>query len=552
MTYTSLKTVAGWLTRRPRLTVSTLLVGWSLAIVLLYNGPFWRASIGFLAPEETGQWLAISLFGLALAALQVLVFMPVSSLRTVKPLLLVLTVSSAAANYFSTQLGTYFDVAMLTNLLETDLHESSQLITGKLAGWLLLTGLLPALALWRIEVVTAPRERRQRVFTSVAAVAVLALGLLDSLQSFSPLMRNHKELRYLITPGNLLVALPRALAGQAEKLTTSRTPIGLDAKLPAPSKDELPRLVVLVVGETQRAANWQLNGYPRPTTPELAARNDLFSFTDVSSCGTSTAVSLPCMFSRQRRSDYSASSARGEHNLVDVIAHAGVGVEWIDNQSGCKGACRDVETDRIASDRYPKLCARGECYDEVLVRDLVEELGEPSHRGNQLLVMHMMGSHGPAYYRRYPQQSAPFTPDCRTDELSHCSQQEIINAYDNSIAYSDRVLNQLIETLSADRHHQTALIYVSDHGESLGEMGLYLHGLPYFMAPQEQTKVPMFYWFSEGFKKYSRLDSDCFRRAQHQPASHDNLFHTLLGAFQINTELYQPAYDLIGSCRSPD
>jgi lipid A ethanolaminephosphotransferase len=539
------------LAQRPSLSVATLVTLWSVATVLLYNGPFWSKTIEFLAPVAVGQWLALVAFGAALAALQLLLFLPLATRKTVRWLLIALTLVATSTHYFSATMGTYFDVPMITNLLETDLHESSQLLTRGLLVNLFIYGVLPSLLIWRCQIVTGNNEWRRRLLAALLALLVVVVGLLASFQSFSPLMRNHKELRYLIAPGNALVALPRALGDQAGKISQQRLPIGEDSRQrPSPIGDK-PLLLVLVVGETQRAANWQLNGYGRATTPKLAARDDLVSFDQVSSCGTSTAVSLPCMFSRQTKAQYDASSARGEQTLADVVAKAGIGVEWIDNQSGCKGICSEVETDRIAKIRYPDLCSGGECYDQVLVRDLAEELAEESHRGDQLLILHMMGSHGPAYYARYPEQMAPFIPDCRQKELSQCTQQEIINAYDNSIAYSDQVLSQLLEQLSRDSQHHTALIYLSDHGESLGEMGLYLHGLPYFIAPNEQTKVPMFWWFSPGYLASQKLDRDCLRAAAQFPTSHDSLFHSVLNLLNVETALYQAQLDPGAGCRRP-
>lgn len=534
---------------RPSVTVSTLLLLWSLSIVLFYNVPFWQKSLAFLNPTSTLQWLAVVAFGTALVAAQILVFIGLCGPRTIKPVLTVMTLMAASTHYFSLQMGTYFDADMVTNLLETDFHESRQLLTWRLLGHLILWGLIPVIIIWRYRLQRESHLWQRRGATALLSLALLIVSLLVSFQSFSPLMRNHKELRYLITPGNVIAALPKALTGQAEKLTVTRAPIAPDAQQRAVGKGSKPLLLVVVVGETQRAANWQLNGYQRATTPNLADRDDLISFADVSSCGTSTAVSLPCMFSRQTHDGYQARRARSEQTLLDIAAAAGIGVEWIDNQSGCKGVCSEVETDRIAKQRFAELCADGECFDQVLVEDLKDELAEASHQGNQLLVLHMMGSHGPAYYRRYPVEHSLFTPDCREDELSHCSQQQIINAYDNTIAYTDFVLDQILDLLSQHERHDSALIYLSDHGESLGEMGLYLHGLPYFIAPDQQTKVPMFWWLSPSFAASLELDRECLKEAAQYPTSHDALIHSVLNLLNIETKLYNPELDPAADCK---
>jgi lipid A ethanolaminephosphotransferase len=177
--------------------------------------------------------------------------------------------------------------------------------------------------------------------------------------------------------------------------------VGLDARQVHTESAPRQRLVLLVIGETQRAANWGLNGYVRQTIPLLSQRN-LVSFSSVVSCGTSTAVSVPCMFSN-RGSLAKNSYAQNHESLLDVVQRAGIDVEWIDNQSGCKGVCDGVETDTLNAERFPESCPDGRCFDQTLVDDLSAELAEAAEAANdQLLVMHMMGSHGPAYYARYP------------------------------------------------------------------------------------------------------------------------------------------------------
>ncbi|MDP1534624.1 MAG: sulfatase-like hydrolase/transferase, partial [Rubrivivax sp.] len=97
----------------------------------------------------------------------------------------------------------------------------------------------------------------------------------------------------------------------------------------------------------------------------------------------------------------------------------------------------------------------------------------------------------------------------------------------------------------------SALIYVSDHGESLGENNLFLHGIPYAIAPLVQTRVPMLMWTSAGFSKASGVDVDCLRQRAAQPVAHDHLFHTLLALLDVRTALYEPAWDVSAGCRRP-
>lgn len=531
------------------LSPETMLLLSCVFFVAVFNLPFWRSAIGYEAPVTAGSLLDLALIGVAIACLHFLVLLPFLSRFTTRPLLAILFIAGASATFYSWSYSTYFDVSMINNILETDYHESRQLMTPRFLLFVAVFGALPAglITAVRLPEKSLAATARRRIRFALAAFAVLLVALLLSFQSFSSLMRNHKELRYLIAPGNVLVSLPRALAGKAEAATLKKQAIGLDARVVESGAGSKPRLVVLVVGETQRAANWGMNGYPRNTTPRLARRADIINFADVTSCGTSTAVSVPCMFSGQGRERYSEHYARSHESLLDLVRHAGVGVEWIDNQSGCKGVCDGVETDRLTADRFPESCKGGECMDEALITDLQDELEE--HQGNQLLVLHLMGSHGPAYYQRYPASVRRFLPTCDSDDLSQCSREQVVNSYDNSILYADYVLNRIVDTLGKAKGQDTALIFVSDHGESLGEMGVYLHGLPYMIAPPEQTHVPMFWWLSESFQQHSGLDSHCLRDVAEGSASHDNIFHSVIGLLGIETASYNPALDLGQPCR---
>jgi lipid A ethanolaminephosphotransferase len=310
-----------------------------------------------------------------------------------------------------------------------------------------------------------------------------------------------------------------------------------------------PRVFVLVVGETARAANFSLLGYARTTTPELA-RLDVTSFRDVHSCGTSTVVSVPCMFSPFGRADYDERRIRNSEGLLNVLARAGYAVKWIDNQSGCKGVCQGagIEYRRIDPKSKSDLCSGDECLDGILVRELESELH--SVRRDTVIVLHMMGNHGPAYFRRYPAEFRRFRPDCATAELRNCTRAEVVNAYDNAILYTDHVLASLIHALEQRAGSvDAALLYLSDHGESLGEAGFYLHGLPYSIAPDTQKHVPMIAWLSPQFAASGAVDRACLQRRTSETLSHDNLFHSVLGVLDVQTRAYRAGRDIFEACR---
>jgi lipid A ethanolaminephosphotransferase len=415
---------------------------------------------------------------------------------------------------------------------------------------LLLYAGLPIALLTRVRIVNRRWSRAALVRAGgiALALAVAVAALIAIFQPLASLMRNHRELRYLITPANLVWSAGAVAMADAKGAAAPREAIGLDARLgPLAAHRERPLVVVLVVGETARAANWGLNGYARQTTPQLAAL-PVINFSEVTSCGTSTEVSVPCMFSALGRHRYDENSIRHSEGLLHVLARAGVAVHWRDNQSGCKGVCDGLPNDTVQGLNAPGLCADGRCLDEGLTHGLDQRLSRA--RGSQLLVLHQLGSHGPSYFRRYPKAFARFAPACEHDDLQRCTREEIVNAYDNALLYTDHLLARLLQQLQAHESSvDTALIYVSDHGESLGEKGLFLHGMPFAIAPAEQTQVPMVMWLSAGLQRSQSIDTACLRRRAAQPASHDHLFHTVLGLADVQTALYDPTWDVTHDCR---
>jgi lipid A ethanolaminephosphotransferase len=454
--------------------------------------------------------------------------------------------------------GTVIDPTMVRNMLRTDMAEARELLSWRLALDLALYAALPIVLLWRVRLAPPPRwKRRWRARAALIAGAAGLFGalLLWQFQPLASLVRNHRETRYLVTPLNAVWSLGAVLAADARGAARPREAIGLDAAPGAGwSLRSKPRLVVLVVGETARAANWQLSGYTRETTPALARVPGLVNFDNVTACGTNTEVSLPCMFAPVGRRDYDESRIRGSQSLLHVLARAGVAVQWRDNQSGCKGVCDGLPQERIDAAQAPGLCQGERCWDEALLRGLDERLAAlAGKRDTQLLVLHMLGNHGPSYFRRYPPAFEHFRPACRDDDLARCSGDEVVNAYDNALRYTDHVLATLVGVLAAHAADvDAAMLYVSDHGESLGEKQLFLHGVPYAIAPREQTQVPMVMWWSDGFAAAAGLDGECLRQRAREPLAHDHVFHTLLALTDVRTSLYDPAWDLTRGCLRPD
>jgi len=450
---------------------------------------------------------------------------------------------------------------MIVNVLHTDARETRDLLSLRLFLTLALLGGLPSWWLWR-----RPLAHRKLLpslgLNLMSFVLGMALAVALAMSSFAELastMRNHKELRYMINPmtafwslGTVAVESQQAPHGPAQVL-------GTDARLTPRAAAGKPPLFMLVVGETARAANFSLNGYARNTNPELA-RLEVLSFRAVSACGTSTAASLPCMFSPLGREAF-GSQKGAQENLLDVLQRAGLAVLWLDNQSGCKGLCERIPngmagTPAAGAAPLPDgLCDGEECLDAALLHGLDHRIAalDPARvaRG-VVLVLHQMGSHGPAYFKRSPAAAKPFLPECRSNALQQCPREQVLNAYDNTIAYTDHVLAGLIAWLKTQQaRFDTSLLYVSDHGESLGENKLYLHGMPYAVAPQEQTQVPLILWLPEPSAQAAGVSRACLAQRLDQPLSHDHLFHTTLGLMGVQTQVRRSDWDLLAPCRQP-
>lgn len=528
-----------------KLTANRLCLVVAAWIVATANHTFWQY---FLKAEGlSGRgWLFAASLALAMTGATMFLLRVLTPGRTLRVMLTLLLVITAGASWFTDTYGVAIDSDMLRNVVQTNPAEARDFL-----GWPLLWRVtwqagIPAVFVWqaRLPLDTFLRAARDYALGALAGLALLFGAGMPMYASYVSYFRNQDVARYFITPANVLVGSV-TLVRKSLHRRQPHVRVGEDAKRPV-STDSKPLLVLLVVGETARAANFSLGGYSRDTNPRLKQRG-VYYFTDVRSCGTATAMSLPCMFSDLPREEFRLNQAPHRDTVLDMLARAGVAVSWVDNQSGCKQVCARIPTE-AAKHYSPESCAAGECLDDALLRVLEAKLSQV--RRDAVLVLHAMGSHGPTYYRRVTPDHEPFKPTCPTERIETCSDAQIVNSYDNSIAYTDYVLAGLIDQLAAQADRvDSVLLYVSDHGESLGENGLYLHGQPYFIAPDVQTKVPMLLWFSRAAPQRLQLDTDCLRGRLHASYSHDDISHTLMGLVDMSTTVYRPALDVLRPCR---
>lgn len=545
-----------WLRSRwaagPRLpSDAAFALGASLAWALLYNLQFWHQTITAMWHPTLGAALFLTSLFVVVVCLQALLLLLAPTRLLMRVAASALFIVAALGCYFASAYGAIMNKDMMRNVLQTDPAEVGGLINFDLLGHVVLLGVVPAVLVWRVALPSSSwrAQLTQRACFGVAALALCVACLFACSANYAVFFREYKPIRFSLSP----VAPIASIAGllSRENARDARQPL-LD---PAGNVHRIaaaqakPLVLFLVIGETARAANFQLGGYPRATNPRLQNLDGLAYFDHATSCGTSTAISVPCMFSHLPRGRFDVDEADGYANLLDSLAKADFDVEWRDNNAGCKGVCARVAQINYAEQSGRTGCPNSYCYDEIMLTDLQARLA--TLQRDSVIVFHGIGSHGPAYWQRYPPQFETFKPACRSNQLQHCTPEEIVNAYDNSIVYTDYVISRQIALLqaSADRI-DSVLIYASDHGESLGEQGIYLHGMPYSFAPRTQKEVPMLIWASRGYAERTGLQVDCVRARSSEPVSHDNLYHTVLGAMEVRNAVYDSALDVLAACRS--
>lgn len=468
-----------------------------------------------------------------------------------KPALIIILLGSALASYFMHTYGIVIDTTMIHNVLETDTRESMDLLTGSMLVHVALFGLIPALFVYRAPIIQLPlfRQIAKNGLLVIASLLLIVGNFLIYSSDYTSFFRNHHHMRYLVNPANYIYSIGKVTFNILQDHDATPVAIGLDAtRTSAALNKSRKSLVVIVVGETARAKNFSINGYNRITNPVLGNEN-IINFPNFYSCGTSTHVSLPCMFSMFGRNEFDESRAKRYEKLPDVLQHAGVDVLWLDNNSGCKGVCKNTPTRSTSHLENREHCTASGCFDEIMLSDVRDKLDHLER--DTVIFLHQNGSHGPAYYQQHPENFGQFSPECKTNDLGSCSAGEVINAYDNTILYTDYFLGKVIALLKNQSEKiDTAMLYISDHGESLGEHNIYLHSMPYMIAPDEQKHVPFIAWFSDQFAHDNQLSSSCVKNYADRQYSHDNLFHTLLGLTQVSTSLYKPEMDIFQPCHT--
>ncbi|WP_261389181.1 phosphoethanolamine transferase [Ferrimonas balearica] len=533
------------------LSINKLPIALAIYYVLVINIPIARELYHILSSLDAVKiGFAISIPIFFLAAFH-FIFQLLNWPGLAKPLFVFMLLSSSLVSYAMFSYGVFVDYGMIENLFETNSAEATSYISPHSVAWFAVMGVLPSLLLiWT----PLPRPHWKRFLllklsgllgSLLVVAAIAALYYKD----YASVGRNSSHLKKMIIPTEYLISTGKYLNNTYLKTPVVYRELGLDAKLkPEAESAARPTLLVFVLGETARVFNYAYYGYERDTNAHTRPYNPIF-FANVQSCGTATAVSVPCMFSNMDRNDYDKAQAYNQDNVVDILARAGIHSVWREHDGGDKGVAHKIREMTLVPTDEDHLCNQQECYDTAMLEDFASDTQNLTQ--HSILFYHISGSHGPTYYKRYPKRHRAFAPDCPRADIENCTTEELVNSYDNSILFTDFFIAEAIQLLEGLRDsHDVALLYLSDHGESLGENGVYLHGMPFALAPVEQTQVPMLFWASTSFAQQKQLDLDCLRQLGREGAfSHDNLFDSLLGLMDVETTEYTPEKDIFSLCR---
>lgn len=432
------------------------------------------------------------------------------SRRLGKFLLSLTFILSALALYFVNTYQVIIDESMVGNVLNTNYEESSSFFSLKLVLYVLFLGIFPSVFIWKTSI-QKPQLKKflSTIGLSLGFMLVMAFA---NATNWLWIDKNSKQLGGLAMPWSYSVNTALYYIHQQQK---NRKEILLpDAKI----KNQDKSVVVLVIGESARSQNFSLYGYAKNTNPLLSQTENLYHF-PASSCATYTTAGVKCMLEHENTNDlYEILPNYLYRNDVEVIwrtTNSGeppLHIEHYQNKDFLKQQCKEKNCD----------------YDEVLLTNLKEQI-LASKKNKILIILHTGTSHGPTYNKKYPKDFEYFTPVCQSVELANCTQEELMNAYDNTIVYTDYLLHRVINNLKELEGYKSAMFFVSDHGESLGEKNLYMHGLPMNLAPKEQYEIPFIVWVSDHTKTVKSNE----RLSQH------HVFHSILNFLSIESPVYK-------------
>jgi lipid A ethanolaminephosphotransferase len=537
-----------WSKTTRALVISPSSLIWLFALVnaVVFHGPLMKyVNANLTIHSALGVGVMLVLLGISFLLMWlVLGGAGLVSSRLLKPLLVLMAFCNAVALYAMQTYQVILDKSMMGNVINTDRGESMALFHPKLLVYLLVVAAASVVLFRYVRI--EPQSRLKKFGHLVLAVLLsLALVYLNS-SAWLWVDKHAKMIGGLLLPWSYTVNAARYLNDQ-KSASLQLLPL---PELSWALADGLPVTVVLVIGESARAQNFSLLGYTRQTNPLLEKRDRMWVQT-AQACSTYTTRSMECILS------HDPSASRLTHEILPNYLHRSgqVQVLWRARNWGEP----KLQLDHVLRGKQlAALCVAPDCkhpdQDESLLAGLQTEISQASH-DKQLIVLHQAGSHGPAYNQKYPPEFSRFEPACDTVDLKKCGRQALVNAYDNSILYTDHFLDQLIGLLERQTQRRTVMIFVSDHGESLGEGGWYLHGAPDMLAPQEQLKIPFLVWTSPSFAQARASKSAALASGTGQssgsPAAlgQHQIFHSVLGALGGQSPIYRAELDVFQMSR---
>ncbi len=481
-------------------------------------------------------------YALLISAFAILIFK-----KSYKIILSFIIIANSVIFHFMITYGIAFDANMLINTTETNYNEAIEFINLKFILFIIFLGILPAIFVYKRINIEFPHYWKNKIILSIAPLLLIFLMTLPCHLSERTLnfVRDNQRITSYIMPINYIEASIEFCFLKIKSYINSLNLISIsdDATIEEKNynKNDKKNLIVFVMGESARAKNFSLNGYERNTNKFLDDyKEDIISFKNFESCGTFTALSLTCTFSHLPRKEFDYAKSFKYESLIDIFDKVGFDVAWRSNNGKCKGVCDRVKNSLVKS-------FGNNIYDDLLLKAFDMDLNRLTEKNN-LIVLHGRGSHGPLYYKRYPKEFEVYKPACN-NELDKCSVEEIINAYDNSIYYTSYILKEIINRLTKlDDKYNTMLIFMSDHGQSLGENGVFMHSAPFDTAPIDQKNPAFFIWLNDDFANTFNIDKQCLISKINSNLSQDNIFHSMLGIFKIHSKYYNKNLDIFSDC----
>jgi lipid A ethanolaminephosphotransferase len=504
----------------------------SIGTLLLYNIPFFNY-VSQNTNESTGGiiFLQASLVIIMLALNFMLTYLSMWLLRIVARILLaIFAIINATAVYFIITYSAIINATTIENVFNTRYSEASGFFSWSLWLFIAAFGVLPALYCLMQPVVIG-KAKKLGIYCGSSLAIILLVASLNISQTLW-ISQHDTELGGLLQPWSYVVNTCRVISSyQDEQAEEIKLPDGTIT-------DHEKTVVVLVIGESARKANFQLYGYQRDTNPLLSKQEGLKVY-QATACATYTTAGTKAILEPKDSGDL-------YELLPNYAFRTGVDVSWRTSNWGEPPIHIDEYlTDTDLSDLYQ---GKSNDYDDILYYGLRERI-ESSKKDKVLIILHTSTSHGPKYADKYPKQFEVYKPVAKNIEEGEKNIGMLINAYDNTIRYTDFLLNSLINTLREMKDWHSAMIFISDHGESLGESKMFMHGLPMKLAPKVQYEIPFLVWTSDGFRTYKQTSSSQDAPEGELPAVLEQhyVFHSVLNLLSIQSPAYNKDYDIFAS-----